>query len=155
MQKISQSGHTACCSNVGAAKLVLQHCARNTFARMKRVGERPTGQETVCLIASYDHCYYFGPSCIRICKLFQGFGFCKLAPQRWINSQLPRQLVHQNSELIYGCACFFKKWAIPDLFFGLFKQTLQFLQQINVKNIHPVYGAGIRTHNLKNTSLLP
>ena len=29
------------------------------------------------------------------------------------------------------------------LFVYLFKQTLQFLQQINV---HPVYGAGIQTH---------
>ena len=28
---------------------------------------------------------------------------------------------------------FFKKWAIPGLFFGLFKQTVQFLQQIYVK----------------------
>ena len=27
--------------------------------------------------------------------------------------------------------------------FGLIKQTLQFLQQINVKNVHRVYGAGI------------
>ena len=41
-------------------------------------------------------------------------------------------------------------------FFGLFKQTsLQFLQQINVKNVHPVYGAGIQTHDLWNMSLLP
>ena len=40
--------------------------------------------------------------------------------------------------------------------FGLFEQTsLQFLQQINVKNVHPVYGAWIRTHNLCNMSLLP
>ena len=40
--------------------------------------------------------------------------------------------------------------------FGLFKQTLlQFLQQINVKNVHPVSSAGIRTHNLLITSLLP
>ena len=41
--------------------------------------------------------------------------------------------------------------------FGLFKQTslLQFLQQIYVKNVHPVYGARIRTHNLGNMSLLP
>ena len=39
----------------------------------------------------------------------------------------------------------FLKWAILGLFFiyfRLFKQTLQFLQQINVKNVHPVYGAG-------------
>ena len=27
--------------------------------------------------------------------------------------------------------------------FGLFKQTIQILQQINVKNVHSVYGAGI------------
>ena len=42
--------------------------------------------------------------------------------------------------------------------FGLFKQTsLQFLPQINVKKcrVHPIYGAGIRTPNLRNLSLLP
>ena len=32
----------------------------------------------------------------------------------------------------------------------LFKQTLQSLQQIYVKNVHPVSGAGIQTHNLQN-----
>ena len=48
--------------------------------------------------------------------------------------------------------------AIPGLFFvyfRLFKQTLQFLQQINVKNVHPIYGARIRTHDLQYTSRLP
>ena len=40
------------------------------------------------------------------------------------------------------------------MYFHLFKQTLQFLQQINGKNVHPVNGAGIRTHNLRNMSLL-
>ena len=39
--------------------------------------------------------------------------------------------------------------------FGLFKQTLQFLQQYMGKNVHPVSGTGIRTHNLLNVSLLP
>ena len=42
--------------------------------------------------------------------------------------------------------------------FGLLKQTLlQFLKQINVKkcHVHPVYGTGIRTHNLWIVSLLP
>ena len=40
--------------------------------------------------------------------------------------------------------------------FGLFKQTsLQFLQQILWKNVHPVYGAGIQTHDLWNMNLLP
>ena len=44
------------------------------------------------------------------------------------------------------------------LFSVLFKQTLpQFLQQINVKkcHVHPVYGTGIRTHDLWIVSLLP
>ena len=38
-----------------------------------------------------------------------------------------------------------------------FKQTIQFLQQINVKKcrVHPVYDAGIRTHNLLFMSRLP
>ena len=39
-------------------------------------------------------------------------------------------------------------------FFGLFKQTVQILQQINVKSVHLVSGAGIRTHNLLILSLL-
>ena len=53
---------------------------------------------------------------------------------------------------------FLKKMGQSGLFFIYFhlsKQTLQFLQQINVKNVHPVSGAGIWTHNLLITSLLP
>ena len=60
--------------------------------------------------------------------------------------------------LEYNFTCFFKKWANPASFlfiFGLFKQTLQFLQQIYVKNVHPVYGARIRTYDLRNVSLFP
>ena len=51
----------------------------------------------------------------------------------------------------------FLKMGHPGLFFvfRLFKQTIQFLQQINVKNIHPVYRAGIQTQDLRNMSLLP
>ena len=36
----------------------------------------------------------------------------------------------------------------PRPHFRLLKQTLQFLQEINVKNVNPVFGAGIRTHDL-------
>ena len=45
----------------------------------------------------------------------------------------------------------------PRPLFGLFKQTIQFLQQINVKRCHvlPISGAGIQTYNLWNVSLLP
>ena len=48
---------------------------------------------------------------------------------------------------------FFKIWANPGLFFRLFtvfsKKHYNFY---NVKNVHPVYGAGIWTHNLLNMS---
>ena len=52
----------------------------------------------------------------------------------------------------------FFKWGNPSLFFVYFrpfKQSLQFLQQINVKNAHPVSGAVIWAHNLLIISLLP
>ena len=57
----------------------------------------------------------------------------------------------------FGQTNFFLKMGHPRPLFRLFsvffKQTLQFLQY--VKNVHPVYGAGIRTHDLQNMSLLP
>ena len=37
----------------------------------------------------------------------------------------------------------------------IFKQTIQFLEQLNVKHVHPVYGTGIQTHDLSNMSRLP
>ena len=51
------------------------------------------------------------------------------------------------------CFDFFFKCEISGLFFvyfRLFKPTLKILQQINVKNVHPVYDAGIWTHDLQN-----
>ena len=41
--------------------------------------------------------------------------------------------------------------------FGLFKQAIQFLQQINVKicHVHLVNGGGIQTHDLSHMSRLP
>ena len=42
-----------------------------------------------------------------------------------------------------------KNWSsrpLFHLFLVFFKQTLQFLLQIDVKNAHPVYATGIRTH---------
>ena len=46
---------------------------------------------------------------------------------------------------------FFLKMGHPRplfVYFHLFKETLQFLQQINVKNVHPIYSDGIQTHDL-------
>ena len=39
--------------------------------------------------------------------------------------------------------------------FGLFKQTLQFLEQINAKISIQYTCAGIRTHDFQHMSLLP
>ena len=53
---------------------------------------------------------------------------------------------------------FFKKMGHPRspfrLFQVFFKQTIQILHQIYVKNVHPVSGAGVQTHNLLIMSLL-
>ena len=50
----------------------------------------------------------------------------------------------------YGCKVFVKKWPFPASFsfiVGLFlKIKIQFLQHINVKIVHSVSHAGIRTH---------
>ena len=61
-----------------------------------------------------------------------------------------------NADGVFSKTVFLNKWAILGPFvrfyFNHFKQTLQ---QINVNNVHPVFGAGIRTHDLQNKSLLP
>ena len=54
---------------------------------------------------------------------------------------------HQHNLLVYFASLSFN--------FGLFKQTLQFLQQYNVKNVQPVSGARIQTRSLLDVSLLP
>ena len=62
---------------------------------------------------------------------------------------------------IHSFALFFLNGPAPASFqfiFDLFKQTIQFLQQINVKKcqtVHPVYSPGIRTHDLVNMSRHP
>ena len=66
------------------------------------------------------------------------------------NKSITAKVLEQNRmklDALHSHTCFFK-WANPGLFlfiFGLFKQTIQFLQQINVKkcHVHPVYGPGI------------
>ena len=50
---------------------------------------------------------------------------------------------------------FFKKGHPRSLFILSFHTNITFLQQINVKNVHPVYGAGIQTHDLQNMSRHP
>ena len=40
------------------------------------------------------------------------------------------------------------------VYFRLLKSTVNFLQQINMKFFHPLYGAQIQTHNLQDMSLL-
>ena len=50
---------------------------------------------------------------------------------------------------------FFFYWPTPGLvfvYFQSFQTNNTILQQINVKNAHTVYGAGIQTRNLSNMS---
>ena len=46
-------------------------------------------------------------------------------------------------------------WPLFCLFLVFSNKYYKFVQQIYVKNVHPVYCAGIRTHDLRNMSLLP
>ena len=68
---------------------------------------------------------------------------------------------YNTTTMVLRYKTFFKKNgpspASFSFIFSLFKQTIQFLHQIDVKkfHVHPVYGAGIRNHNLQNISLLP
>ena len=54
---------------------------------------------------------------------------------------------------------FLLKWAIPGLFLIYFRSFLNkhynFYDKFMWKDVHPVYGAGIQTHNLWEMSLLP
>ena len=54
---------------------------------------------------------------------------------------------------------FFKKNGPTPAFFCLFSvfsnKNYKFLLQIYVKNVRPVYGTGIWTHDLRNMTLLP
>ena len=66
----------------------------------------------------------------------------------------------QVMDIKLKCELFLKKNgpspASFSFIFGLFQTNINtILQQINVKNVHPVYGTGIRTHDLQNVSLLP
>ena len=35
------------------------------------------------------------------------------------------------------------------VYFCVFKKKLQFFEEMDVKNFHPVYDAGVQTHNLQ------
>ena len=66
------------------------------------------------------------------------------APSR---ADCTQRVIVEINDVMHWCLSI-KKWANPGLFvfyFGLFKQTIQFLQQINMKkcHFHPVKGAGI------------
>ena len=63
---------------------------------------------------------------------------------------------HRNTKIFCNKKNF--KWPKHGLFFiyfRLFKQTLPFLQKINVKNVHPEYGTRIQTHDCWNMSPSP
>ena len=77
-----------------------------------------------------------------------------------VDHQLSQVGRYSQAELSTGMtgAIFFNKMGHPWPLFHLFlsfQTNITILQQINVKNVHPVYGAGIRTHQLWNISLPP
>ena len=65
-----------------------------------------------------------------------------------------------TAHLLLSLSFFLKKWANPGLFFVYIwpfqtNNTILKTNQFGKGHVHPVYGAGIRTHDLQNVSLLP
>ena len=95
--------------------------------------------------------------------IFYDFSFYNLFLKLWVRialMSLEQDLPNMGQIIGFNWFPYFLffKWANPGLFYRLvsvfFKQTsLQFLQ-INVKNVHPVFGARIWTHDLQKMSLL-
>ena len=94
---------------------------------------------------------------------------CSVVEPNYRSSTFPRKRwnrqswqIDKNSEAFstnfFKGIRFFIKKANPGHFFVHFRSfqtTIEFLQQMYVKNVHPGYGAGIRTHDLWNVSLFP
>ena len=74
----------------------------------------------------------------------------------WASGTFSTKLVCKSHRdfLLFFLFFNFSKWANLGLF-SIYFQSFQSKQQINVKNSHPIYSAGIRTHNPVITSLLP
>ena len=83
--------------------------------------------------------------------------WAKLSPREDFSAQISiiKQtlcLEEKNADVIV----FLLNVPFPAFIFGHFHTDINtILQQINVKNVHPVYGAGIQTHSLQYMSLLP
>ena len=75
---------------------------------------------------------------------------------QWLWEEVNNQEIVSSNHIIFHIyflqnRIVFEKMDQPGLFFiyfQSFKSNITILQQINVKNIHPVYCAGIRTQNL-------
>ena len=77
----------------------------------------------------------------------------------WVMTEFP-DIAENICQDTCGQTFFKKKIGQPRplwlFIFGLFKKRhYNVLQLIYVKNVRPVYGAGIRTHDLRNVSRLP
>ena len=96
--------------------------------------------------------YTYLPFSLRKSPYLPGFCTCTLG--RYFYSRFSTILAFGIIAIIL-----FKKMGQPRPLFNLFSvfsnELYKFLQQIYVKNVNPVYGARIRTHDLLNVSLLP
>ena len=130
------------------------------------------GKTLTTFLANHSATYLAELSCRRAVRI-SSENFFPLAGkcQRWIDEtrwELIFTLGQQNGTAFKNNAIqefkntlIFKNGPIPIIFFGYFwsfqTNIITIFTTDNVKkfNIHPVYGARIRTHNLQNVSLLP
>ena len=84
------------------------------------------------------------------CNLLQGLQRQKIRWKLFVNLKPEKFTINMN---------IFKMEPYPASFwfiFGLFRRIITiFPTYLMWKNVHPVYGAGISTHNLQNKSLIP
>ena len=121
-------------------------------------------------IMTFGHQFYIWASFINSFGPFLKFGlFWLLGPHRERGRhefrvelfRLVFRLQRDQVPITYYSflSFFFKKMGHPRPFYRLFSALSNkhhnFLQQYNVKNVHPVSGAGIWTHGLLDVSLLP
>ena len=97
--------------------------------------------------------------------------FIRLATERGLKCAILKNTLFRESENLIFKSTYFAKatsynniftflsflmghpWPLLRLFSSV--QTKITIFTMNVQNVHPVYDAGIRTHNLWNLSLLP
>ena len=130
--RLNPSSHFVSGFGVSLLNLVARRC--RVPARAQHHQRLPGEAQSPETFALPQHC---SAADLQVQSLFVVQSSQQIAPNCFLNGPTTASI------FVYFCL------------FSLFNQTLQILQQINVKNVHPVYGARSRTHDFQNMSCFP